>query len=126
GAGLARGAPIARALGMRTMLALLLLTAGCVDLKWGPWTDPCGDHGNSGGLFGNDCSCPLLKDLNLQLEDPPCTMPGLSGGDEWIAPFSCPGELEPPRWICHALDLAAPTPYDLSTFDAALGDGGGD
>ena len=107
---------------MRALLTVLLLTAGCLDFGSREWDDPCAAHGNSGDFFGNDCSCPLLKDINAQLDGTPCTTSGLRCGDGWLAPFACTCEDEPLRWVCYPPDLAAPMPLDLSTLDFSVDD----
>ena len=109
---------------MRAWLAMVLLTAGCIDLG-GPWQwdDPCAAHGNSGSLFGNDCSCPLLTDLNPQLDGTPCTTRWLRCSNAWIGTIACTCEDEPLRWVCFPPDLATATPLDLSRLDFSVDDG---
>jgi hypothetical protein len=108
---------------------MLLLAAGCFDFGFGgpwKWDDACSAHGNSGSLFGNDCSCPLMQDINPQLDGTPCTTSGLRCADSWLASFACTCESEPLRWVCYPPDLAASMPLDLSTLDYSSGDGATD
>jgi hypothetical protein len=112
---------------MRVVYALVMLSGGCFDFG-GPWTwkDPCRDHGNSGNLLGNDCSCPLESQLGPQLDGTPCNQSGKRCAVGWLGP-SCTCEFEPLRWYCGDADLAIPSPPpDLSlSLDGATVDGSG-